>query len=275
MIDIPHMKDENAANREEGHVPLALKKYKVNFSGVPHAGVPVWLISMTDLMGIVLTFFVLLYTMSEIKKPDATMGTPPPEKITFSEMGTYMGAAQMAGENDTISINKIEYNQALNLGYLKAVLENLADDIPVLKSVRLIEDTSNQRLILTLPQDLLFDKGQSEINSQGRAGVTALTEVLRHIPNGIEVVGHADPSLAKSGTTNWDISLSRALSVARLMSSAGYSRTLPVMGLSSGLYEQLPTTLSQAQRESMSRRVDLIINLHNNTFQQRFGIGPQ
>jgi chemotaxis protein MotB len=274
MMDIPHIRDDNEANGED-ETAIRPKRYKVNFSEAPAYGVPIWLMSMTDLMGIILTFFVLLYSMSEIKKPEAIIGTPPPEPIIFSEMGTYMGGGQSAGESDSISINKIEYNQALNLGYLKSVLENLAADIPILKKVRVVEDAANQRLIIMLPQDLLFDKGQAEINKDGLAAVNALTEVLRHIPNGIELVGHADPSQAKSGITNWDISLSRAMSVARLMSAAGYSRTLPVMGLSSGLYDQLPTTLSQAQREAMARRVDLIINLHNNTFQQRFGIGPQ
>lgn len=275
MNDIPELIEENAAAVQSGgYKPL--KRYNLSFSPKPHAGVPIWLISMTDLMGITLTFFVLLFTMSEFKKPEATIAPPPTEPVVFSEMNTAMGAGQMAGENDTISINKIDYNQALNLGYLKGVLENLAADAPILKKVRFIDDADNKRLIVTLPQDLLFEKGKADLNGDGQKALSALTGVLKHIPNGIEVVGHADPTVAtKGGATNWDISLSRALTVARQMTSEGYSRTLPVMGISSGLFDQMPTTLSEEQREALSRRVDLIINLHDNTLQQRFGIGPQ
>lgn len=260
-------------------VPFARPSYKVDFNPPQHVGVPIWLISMTDLMGIVLTFFVLLFTMSAQNTEDTSEGAA--AQIAAGEMNASLGSAGQAGDQDTISLNKIDFNQSLNLSYLKSVLENLAEQNPTLKKARLIDEPENKRLIVTLPHDLLFEKGRADMNADGKAAVLALTGVLKNIPNGVEIIGHADPTPSSRDTpgqpvsTNWSISLSRAVAVASLMSANGYSRSLPVMGASSGLYDQLPKDLPQAEREALSRRVDLIINLHDNTFQQRFGIGPE
>ncbi len=289
MNDIPQVVDQGAADVVIADIPaatmsgtLARPHYKLNFTEGPHVGVPIWLISMTDLMGIVLTFFVLLFTMSSQTTPETWSAKKESQNGAASaEMNAAMGAAGQAGDKDTISLNKIDFNQSLNLSYLKSVLETLSKENPVLQKVRLIDDAENKRLIVTLPHDLLFEKGKAEINTDGQTAIRALTGVLKNIPNGIEIIGHADPTQATAAApgqpvrTNWAISLARATAVASFMSSEGYSRTLPVMGASSGLFDQLPKTLPEAEREALSRRVDLIINLHDNTFQQRFGIGPE
>lgn len=278
MAEPDPVPDSVIEGRAENSGQLPRPRYRLSYSSDTHPGVPIWLISMTDLMGIILTFFILLFSMSVRNDPDAAAEREAvPVEQGAGGAGTTLGGSGTAGDQDTISINKIDYNQSLNLGYLKSVLESAARNNATLQKVRIIEDADNKRMILTLPHDLLFQKGRADLNDAGAGAVRLLTGVLKHIPNGIEIIGHADPTQAanKSGTDNWEISLGRAMAVARLMEDEGYTRTLPVMGASSGLYDQLPSSLPVEQREELARRVDLIINLHDNTFQQRFGIGPQ
>ncbi len=274
MTDLPPPIDEDigAYPAPVPHKYGARAAYKVNFEPPHQKFSAIWLISFTDLMGITLTFFVLLFTMSGL----ATQEMPPLEsEQTIKEESKFAGAAQQAGPEDAISLNKIDFNQSLDLGYLKSVLEDTAASAPILEKVALVEDAPNKRLIVILPHDLLFEKGQADLTADGRKAVEALTGVLKNIRNGIEIVGHADPvqPVSAAGASNWDLSMSRALAVAGIMSSQGYKRPLPVKGYSSGLYESLPESIPAARREALSRRVDIIINFHDGSFQQRFGIG--
>lgn len=273
MSDIPEPIGDDiggyAAPVPHKYAPKA--QYKVNFDGPKPKFSAIWLISFTDLMGITLTFFVLLFTMSGLAKKDVPVAEDPK---AAQEASKYTGPSEKAGPEDAISLNKIDFNQSLDLGYLKSVLDDMAASTPILQKVEMVEDAPNKRLIITLPHDLLFEKGQADLTADGQKAVQAITAVLKNIRNGIEIVGHADPvQPSASGTSNWDLSLARALAVAGIMAQQGYSRGLPVKGYSSGLYDSLPDSMPADRREALSRRVDIIINFHDGTSQQRFGIG--
>lgn len=288
MTDIPH--PESEASEEDLQDLLEEPVDDYNAPGIVYAmgaerlkltepptahGKVIWLISFTDLMGIILTFFVLLFTMSE-NALDKKQGDVSQTEFTqtVKQSNQLAGNQQEEGSQKEIQLNKIDYNAALDLGYIKDIIDGLIRDNPGLQKIRMIEDDAGGRLIVTLPQDLLFEKGKADMNEAGREVVTTLTEALKNIRNGVEIVGHADPTLASRGeVVNWNVSLSRSLAVASLMSAEGYSRTLPVMGMSSSLYAHLPESIPQEKREAMSRRVDIVINAHDNSLQQRFGIG--
>lgn len=250
-----------------------LPSYKKNYSEEVSGYSVVWLTSFTDIMGLMLTFFVLLFAMSEIDRKEVA---PNLDGQPLQEMSKFVGPPDNAGPVDSISLNRMDFNKSLDLGYLKSVLESLSESTPILKKVTIVPDEKNKRLIVTLPHDLLFQQGQSQLTPEGLIAVKAMTGVLKHIRNGVEIVGHADPVKAtKGGASNWEISLARAVAVAGVLSAEGYPRNLPVKGYSSGLYEQFPKTMPEEQRLALSRRVDIIINVHDGSQTQRFGIGDQ
>lgn len=93
----------------------ARKDYSIS---TERAGPPIWLISFTDVMALMLTFFVLLYSMSE----------PDPEKFEFKiglttyGEATFTGSRQNgAGSDEGLNLNRIDYNLAEDLDYLKAL----------------------------------------------------------------------------------------------------------------------------------------------------------
>ena len=217
---------------------------------------PLWLITFTDVMALMLTFFVLLYSMSapeEEKWEDVTSAL----NHGFSK---FKSPEWYEGPQDTITIEKLDFEKALDLNYLKALVTKMVEKSSALDGVVLIPQ--KDRLIMSLPSDLLFEVGEAEPTVQGKKALFALGGPLSRIKNRIEVIGHADPRpLPEGGTfdSNWDLSLSRAVHVSAVLANVGYARSITVRGLSSARYDELPDNLPEDERLDLARRVDIVI----------------
>jgi chemotaxis protein MotB len=76
-------------------------------------------------------------------------------------------------------------------------------------------------LAISLPQAILFPAGRAEINTTALPVVGQIADVLRDIPNKINLAGHADPlpihnRLFKS---NWELAAARSLSLLDLLTT--------------------------------------------------------
>lgn len=216
-----------------------------------------WLISFTDVMALMLTFFVLLFAMSNPKQEDWEQLT----KKIQENFNRFYGQQENRGTQDAINIQKINFSRALDLRYLKALFNDAwVETEPSLKAVSLIENGDS--LIISLPQNLLFETGKAEIKPQASKALFTIATSLRRIKNRIEVVGHTDPTPTRGGygfASNWELSLARAASVAGVLENVGYDRPILIRGQAAGRYAELPADISEAQRRDLSRRVDIVI----------------
>ena len=79
---------------------------------------PIWLISFTDVIALMLTFFVLLYSMSD----------PNPEKFERKIGVTIFGEAQFTGPDNSggndegDNIDRLNFNQAEDLKYIATII---------------------------------------------------------------------------------------------------------------------------------------------------------
>lgn len=223
------------------------------------AGAPMWLLTFTDVMALMLTFFVLLFTMT-VPTEDAW-----DEMVAAlqNEFNSFYGAAFTEGTEDTINLNRIDFDEALNINYLSALMEAEVKQNDLLKNVRLI--TMNDRLIVSLPSELLFAAGDAMVQENGSRALYALGGILNRIKNKIEVIGHADPRPIEGITNkfgnNWELSLARAGNVAAILKNVGYNRPLTIRGNSSGRYQDLAklTTMTDSEKLDLSRRVDIVV----------------
>jgi len=221
------------------------------------SNVPLWLITFTDVMALMLTFFVLLYSMSspqEEKWEEMSKGLS-------QKLNAFNAANFRSGTQDVISLDKVDTSRALDIGYVKVVIGRLLAHKQI-EDVMLIEN--EKRLVLSLPSDLLFQSGQTKIGDDGRQALFELGGILSHVQNRIEVVGHSDPRPITNREvavykTNWQLSLARAAQVARVLKDVGYKRDITVRGLSSARYDELPEKIPQEERYALSRRVDIVI----------------
>jgi chemotaxis protein MotB len=103
--------------------------------------------------------------------------------------------------------------------------------------------TRNGRLVLQLPNDVLFDSGQTTLKPAGKDAITQVAQVLKTVRGrNFQVAGNTDnvPIQTARFPSNWELSTSRAVEVvkllvargvdARSLSASGYGEFDPVAG---------------------------------------------
>lgn len=229
----------------------------------------IWLVSFTDVMALMLTFFVLLFAMSNPKEEDWDSL----KDSVQSNFNRFYGQPLNRGFQDAINISKVNYSQALDLNYLRAIIIDLIEKEPSLEVVSVL--TQPRSLIISLPQDLLFDSGRADVKDGARDALFVLAGSLSRIKNRIEIIGHADPRPVTGGEypSNWELSLARASQVAGILENVGYDQTVTVRGFASGRYQDLPDNLGEQRRLDLSRRVDIVIMEDDGKRVKLFDIG--
>jgi chemotaxis protein MotB len=99
------------------------------------------------------------------------------------------------------------------------------------------------RLVIQLPNDVLFDSGQTAIKPAGKEALSQLARVLVTVRGrAFQVAGHTDnvPILTARFPSNWELSTARAVEVVKLLvasgvdvrqlSAAGYGEFDPIAG---------------------------------------------
>jgi len=214
-----------------------------------------WLIIFADLLALLLTFFVLMFSMSsvQISKWQAVVES-------LSENLNPSRAQIQDVDWQNIEAAMVPQKEALSLAYLKKIFDDKLQYDPILRrsTVALLDD----HLVITLPADLIFESGQSDFSRDAHKSMQELGAALQFIQNKITVVGHTDlePTSGKAYPTNWELSLVRAISVARLIEQAGYTQNIEIFGNGPSRFDELDATIPLNERYILARRVDIIIH---------------
>lgn len=214
-----------------------------------------WLVSFTDLVCLMLTFFVMLYAMSDPADPRyrALAGGLHGDRAVRAD--------GQAAPQAAFNVDGLNREKAIDLGYLGRVFETQMADHPELAQVLITR--RDGRLVLALPADLLFAPGDAALSPAGRKALFVLGGVAGNIGNALEVVGHTDPRPAGSRwPSNWELSLARAQAVADALHGAGYLRAITVRGQADAQFPETAPFLPVAERMRLARRVDVIVAEH-------------
>ncbi len=213
----------------------------------------VWMLTFTDLVSLMLTFFVLLFSMSNVKLDEwekvidslSRSLNPTPENVIKAPTADY-------------NIGTIFRRRSINLDYLQSVLaEHLAkDDILGTAHVERFDD----RLVISLPGDRLFTPGGAEMTEGAREAMFGIGGLFRNIGNQIGVNGHTDstPPTGDTYASNWEMSVGRAAAVANAIRKAGYEGEIIAFGYADSRRGQLPNVAAAARR-ALGRRVDIVV----------------
>jgi chemotaxis protein MotB len=122
--------------------------------------------------------------------------------------------------------------------------------------------TRRGRLVLQLPNDVLFDSGAAEVKPQGRAALAQIAKALASLGDRqFQVDGDTDNVPIGGGRmTNWELSTARALSVLRLLIADG----VPPKGLSAAGYGEFDPIASNDTPEGRAKNRRIEITLQPN-----------
>lgn len=120
----------------------------------------------------------------------------------------------------------------------RGLAKKLAKEIDAGDLMIVIRD---QRMVLQLPDDVLFDSGRAALKPAGKATLEAVAIALQSLPTRqFQVAGHTDNEPIKKSpfASNWELSSARALTVVHFLlekgiqppalSAAGYGEVDPV-----------------------------------------------
>ena len=185
----------------------------------------IWLISFTDLMSLLLAFFVLMYSMSE---PEAQRWTGLSKSLSSARSTATSPSGAMAEPKAAFNAATVESQTAINLDYLGALLRTQTGANEDLASVEVRRE--DDRVVIGLPGTLMFDATGSSFSDQGRRVLYLLGAAVGRIGNRIEVVGHAEREDQGDGLA-WERALTRAVAIAAALRETGYKRDLVARGV--------------------------------------------
>lgn len=235
-----------------------------------------WLLTYSDLITLLLAFFVVMYSMSRI---DAKKFGKMSEHLQGAfHSGDARGQAS-AGESDLGS-------GALKIGRLKTVAQNLrsslgtskdrvsmggqgvpmarADSVAAQSGFSAIEPISmeiNERgLVIHIVEAALFESGQATLKPEALTILDRIAKEIMNLPNQVRVEGHTDdrPITTTRFPSNWELSSARATSVVRFLIEKHDLSPERLSALGFGEYRPLAPNISDENR-AKNRRVDIVV----------------
>lgn len=180
------------------------------------AGAPAWMVTFADLMTLLLTFFVLLLSMSTLdnQKIKLALGS------LRGAVGVLEGGGQpREGRLEMQSMPKIAQGETKLMTTMEKVVEQNLDKA----SNDMIQiGHKDERVVMAIDESLMFAPGSTEILPSAYPFLDDLAGGLADNQATAEFVGHADNS-KPSGyyDTNWEVAAARSLAVLAYVQRAG------------------------------------------------------
>jgi len=243
------------------------------------SGAPKWMVTYSDMITLVLVFFILLFSMSQIdmhKFESITESFQSRAILDFLSSSSVTESPDSLDEGST-NLPDSEADDApdLNESHLAEYLEEwekkedalarLMDNIEVfLEEEGLTDDVTANRteegVVLVLQDNILFEPADADVLEQGQLFLDEIGGLLEEMPNHVRIEGHTDtrPISNYRYPSNWELSGARASSVIRYLldefdldverfSLIGYGEVKPVAN------NDTPENMAK------NRRVEIII----------------
>lgn len=196
---------------------------------------PAWMVTFSDMVTLILVFFILLFSMSQIDKGKF-------ESIVDSFQG-----ASIIPDGSTSDLDVV-------LKDVKAYLKE-HDMEDAIKAER-----TDRGVVLVLQEQALFETGDAEVLDSAFPFLDMVAGLLEELPNKVDVEGHTDnrPISTYRYPSNWELSTARASSVIRyLVNETGLD---PERFIAIGYGDTMPVEPNDSDAHMQkNRRVEIIV----------------
>ncbi len=180
---------------------------------------PAWLVQFGDLMSLLLTFFVLLLSMSSLdaKKVEAAIGSLA-GAMSILEGGVKTEVNQELAQRAATGDMGSEVAEKTS-----SMVTDFNEMIEAQGGSAITMEEAQEGFTINLPSSILFEAGSAEVtNEDAVLFLKRLALMMDSMPNDIElnVRGHTDnepPAASSVYQNNWELSSARALSVTQIL----------------------------------------------------------
>ncbi len=215
-----------------------------------------WLLTFADLVSLLITFFVLLYSMKvvDVQKWDELKGS-------FSGVFSIREPIHQVSPDKDTTVEKIDPYKSDSLEYVEGLLTRSFHMNPELKDIQLNLDIKADTLSFELPSDEVFLDSTAELSGDGQGKLKAIADVLRHLDNRIVVAVHTDPThtATKQFPSNWELTMIRAIRVAEIMEAQGIVKSIVTTAEGASHFDEIAPNLPIAERYKLARKIEIIL----------------
>lgn len=219
-------------------------------------GVPEWVVTYGDMMSLLLTFFIMLVSLSEMKQDADIRAMLDSVRESFGPTSPIVSGVPGSSLMKT-SMFKFKHSSGIRSegGVKKASRE---DDGPsgAEKTVRRV----NHGMVVTLGGPTMFERFSAELSPELKQSIEILKEVVRDRPNKIVIRGHASPEPLPPDSEfqdQFELSYARAIAVSEYMIELGIERERMIVSAAGDTEPRLLTRDPTDQR--LNRRVDVFL----------------
>lgn len=228
-------------------------------------GVPAWLVTFSDMMTLMLTFFVLLVSMSVLD-----------ERRKLVVLGSIVGTFGVGSQSYEV-LSQQDKKRSVEPGPIEMESTN---DLEPLKE--LIWDSANEDLnfssnqfvqIFSIADDVLFEPGGATLKPEGKQLIETALPVFFSVQAPILLAGHTSSLREEEGTQyrvedrekpmddSWRLSFQRVMSIYLFLLDAGMDPDLMRVEAFGRFHPRFTELTPKGRR--MNRRVDIILDKRN------------
>ncbi len=227
-------------------------------------GAPGWMVTYSDLVTLILVFFILLFSMSQIDMIKFKAITESYRAHIFDFYPSIVPLDNPASlETDMPEKKDKDDDKNRNS---EASLNNLLIEVQSFLDKNGLEDVilanrTERGVVLVLQEKVLFAPGEANLIGDSFEFLDKVGDLLAKLPNLVKIEGHTDdrPMNSYRYPSNWELSAARASSVIRYFVenhqidsgrfiAVGYADTRPIV------------SNSEQENRQKNRRVEIIIS---------------
>jgi chemotaxis protein MotB len=226
---------------------------KKEFEENDEPSAPFWMLTYSDMVTLLLTFFVLLISFSNMDEAKF-------EQAAHSLKGALGILKQYPSPRNKLGL----YLENQEMQQREEIIDNVTELQRKAKELQMAEDINIQvtdnGLLIQLGDKILFDVGNAELKPNAHPLLDIVGKTIRKHARTVLVSGHTDniPIKTPQYPSNWELSSARAISVVKYL--IDYDGVPPELLAATAFSEYkpiVPNTTPENQRKN--RRVEFLV----------------
>ena len=224
----------------------------------PPPGSPAWMSTYSDMVTLLLTFFVLMLSMANMEEQKFTMAMTS-LRGALGLLNSSAGAAIPITTMPMFQVGKGQVEQTV-----EQILEQMDIDLKQTGMQDMLRiDKTKDRLHFTIAEPMLFDSGRADIKAGADSLLRVISNILALVPFEIRIEGHTDniPIHTVRFPSNWELSCGRAIALAQRFQVHGIAPSrFQIIGY--GEHRPIADNVTDVGRR-LNRRTEIFVNLRD------------